>query len=119
MVETHGHFVKRLTTLGRKHQQMTYGYTTKVGKDGLIVVRPKRKARNASGLKFVILALGMFFCLKVLMLASEGPITYAERLSDLQNGTIAEQVGAFVMGIDPLTQAAADYVTPTVRSFFN
>jgi hypothetical protein len=111
MVETHDHFVKRLTLLGRKHQQMTHGYTTKIGPDGLIVVRPKRRARNASGLKFVFLAVAMFFAMKVAMLASAGPVLYAEKLLPLQEGTAIEQFGAYVMGIDPITQLAADQVT--------
>jgi len=112
MVETHDHFVKRLTSLGRKHQQMTHGYTTKVGKDGLIVVRPKRTARNASGLKVVGLALALFLTLKLLMVIVVGPASYQERLGGLENGTGIEKAGAYVMAIDPVTQAVADFLAP-------
>jgi hypothetical protein len=115
MVETYDHFVKRLGVLGRKHQQMTHGYTTKVGRDGLIVVRPKRRARNASGLRLVMIAVGMFFVLKIVMLASVGPVSYSERLAGLKDGTIVDQAGAFVMGVDPITQAGTDLVGPFLR----
>jgi hypothetical protein len=115
MVETHDHFVKRLGSLGRKHAQMTNGYTTKVGRDGLIVVRPKRRARNASGIKFVLLALALFFALKIVLLVSTGSISYEARLLPLQEGTMFEKAGAFVMGIDPITQAGADFAGPILR----
>lgn len=112
MVETHDHFVNRLTLLGRKHQQLTHGYTTKVGKDGLIVVRPKRTARNASGLKVVVLAVALFFTLKLLMVIMVGPASYQDRLSGLENGTVFERTGAYLMGIDPVTQKVSDLIAP-------
>lgn len=112
MVETHDHFVKRLTHLGQKHQKMTHGYTTKVGKDGLIVVRPKRTARNASGIKVVALALAMFFTLKLVMVIVAGPASYTERLQSLETGTAFERVGAAVLHIDPVTQAIVDKIGP-------
>ena len=112
MVETHDHFIRRLAFLGRKHKKMTHGYTTRVGPDGLIVVTPKRRARNSAGANFLLLALGMFFGLKILMLLSVGPQGYEERLVKLQDGTFVEQAGAFVLGIDPVTEAIAGYVGP-------
>lgn len=119
MVETRDHFVRRLTVLGRKHEQMTHGYTTRVGPDGLIVVRPKRRARNASGLKLVILAVAMFFVMKITMVVSAGPASYESKLAPLQAGTVIEQMGAYVMSIDPLTKLASEQVSLLMLSLSN
>lgn len=116
MVETQDDFAKRLHMLGRKHTKMTNGYTTKVGKDGLIVVKPKRRAaRGAGGVKILILVALGFFAFKAFTLAAVGPVTYNERLSKLENGTVIEQVGAKALAIDPLTAAVAGKVGPAVR----
>ena len=116
MVETHAHFTKRLGKLGRKHEEMTHGYTTKVGKDGLITVVPKaRRARGVSGLKLLLLAAICFFGIKAFMLAVSGPDGYQDRLAKMQEGTVIEQAGAFVMGMDPLTERLAAFIGPVMR----
>lgn len=45
------------------------------------------------------------------MLMSLGEVTYADRLAYLQNGTLIEQGGAWVMQADPLTQAMVRFVS--------
>lgn len=114
MVETHDHFHNRLNLLGRKHAQMTHGYTTKVGSDGLIRVSPKVKRRGFP-LKGLILVVWGFFAFKAFVLASIGPITYSERLEKLENGTVVEMVGAKLLGIDPVTAMLAKIAAPYVR----
>ncbi|NNK17398.1 MAG: hypothetical protein HKP51_10900 [Sulfitobacter sp.] len=117
MVETHDHFVERLNTLGRKHAKMTRGYTTKIDKDGLLVVVPKR-SRGLPGtgvLKLVMLLLIGFLTFKSFALAAFGPVTYNERLSKLQNGTAIEKIGAKALAIDPVTEAVATTVGPVLR----
>ena len=113
-VETHDHFVNRLSNLGRKHQQMTRGYATKVGKDGLITVTPRRARRGFPFKGLVMLIIG-FFAFKAFMLAAVGPVTYNERLAKLENGTVIEQAGAKVLGIDPVTNGLAAMVGPVLR----
>lgn len=105
-VETHENFVKRLDLLGRKHDKMTRGYTTKVGRDGLIRVTPKRAKRGFPIKGAILLVIG-FFVLKAFMVASVGPVSYEERLSTLQNGSVFEQYGAMALSIDPITQGLA------------
>jgi hypothetical protein len=114
MVETHDHFNKRLGLLGRKHEEMTHGYTTKIGKNGLILVKPKTKRRGFPIKGLILVALG-FFAFKAFMLASVGPLTYTERLSKLENGSVVEAVGAKLLGIDPLTAVIADYAGSFLR----
>ena len=114
MVETHAHFSKRLKMLGRKHAKMTHGYTTKVGRDGLITAKPKRR-KGRLPIKGMLLMVAGFLAFKAFMLAAVGPVTYNERLSKLESGTMIEQAGAKVLGIDPVTAALADFAGPIIR----
>jgi hypothetical protein len=113
MVETHDHFVRRLRNLGRKHDQMTGGYVTRVGRDGLITVQPRR-ARRGFPVKPLLLLVAGFFCFKAFMLAAIGPVTYNERLAKLEGGSMVEQVGAAALRIDPVTQTMAGIAGPVV-----
>lgn len=117
MVETRDHFTKRLDMLGRKKKRMTQGYITKVDKNGLLVVesKPQRRFGGAGLLKIVMMALLGFFGFKVFTLSAVGPVTYNERLSELQNGTVVEQLGAKALAIDPVTEAVANSVGPVLR----
>ena len=116
MVETRDHFVSRLNMLGRKHEKMTHGYSTKVGKDGLIVVKAKRRRMGGGpAIKFLLLLTIGFFAFKVFALSAVGPVTYNERLSKLENGTLIEQVGAKALAIDPVTQSITGSVGTVMR----
>ncbi|SFE56798.1 hypothetical protein SAMN04488523_108137 [Sulfitobacter brevis] len=114
MVETHDHFIKRLKSLGRKHAQLTHGYVTRVGKDGLIVVKPKRARRGFPFQMLFMLVIG-FFGFKAFMLSAIGPVTYNERLAKLENGSVLEQAGAKALGIDPITASVAKISGPMLR----
>lgn len=115
MVETHDHFTKRLNKLGRKHAKMTHGYTTRISKDGLIIVTPKRAKRGTAGLQLIIFAVMGLFIFKAFALASIGPDAYADRVATLEAGTVVEQAGAYVMSADPVTTAIAQFVGPILR----
>ena len=114
MVETKTQFNKRLKTLGRKHAKMSGGYTTKIDRNGLIVAKPRR-SRGRLPLKGLVFLAGGFLVFKAFMLAAVGPLTYNERLAKLEGGTMIEQAGAKVLGIDPVTSALADFTGPIIR----
>jgi len=116
MVETHDNFVNRLEMLGEKHAKMTRGYGTKISTSGLIVIEPKEERRNwGFPIKVVLLALIGFMGFKTFMLAAVGPVTYSERLSKLENGTIVEKAGAYALAIDPLTAKLADVAAYKIK----
>ena len=118
MVETHDDFVERLNELGRKHEKMSRGkIVTKVTRDGLIVVEPKRqRLLPAAGLvKLLLLVLVGFVAFKSFTLAAYGPVTYNERLAELENGTVIEKMGAKALAIDPVSEALARTVGPVLR----
>ena len=114
MVETHAHFIKRLKFLRRRHSKLAQGYVTRVGKDGLIVVRPRRKSRGFPVQLLLMLAVG-FIGFKAFMLAAIGPVTYNERLAKLESGSVLEKAGAKALGIDPITQSVAKLSGPVLR----
>ncbi|MBD3663874.1 hypothetical protein ACFQD0_09040 [Sulfitobacter aestuariivivens] len=114
MVETHDHFIKRLNVLGHKHAKMKNGYVTKVGRDGLMSVKPKRM-RLRFPVKGILMLLFSFFFFKAFILVAVGPITYNERLAKLENGTPIEQAGAKALQIDPVTEKLADIAGPVLR----
>ena len=90
------------------------GYVTRVGRDGLLTVTPRR-ARPSFPLKGLLLLVLGFFLFKAFTLAAVGPVTYNERLSSLTQGSVVEQVGAALLAIDPVTQALADMSGPILR----
>ncbi|WP_246035955.1 hypothetical protein [Aliishimia ponticola] len=93
---------------------MARGYTASLRGDGLIVVHPRRVHFHMPVRGFVLL-MSVFMLFKGFMLATLGPATYSERLTVLSGGTVYEQAGAFVMGIDPVSQVVADTLRPYVR----
>ena len=116
-IETHNDFANRLTKLGRKHKLMTDGYTTELRKDGLIIVKPKRKTRHRgmSGSKLLLIGVFGFFCFKTLIYVDQGPRVYQERLAKMESGTVVEQLGATLFQVDPVTQGLADFFGPLFR----
>lgn len=114
MVETHDHFDARIKALGEKHRRMTHGYGTRVGRDGLITVIPKRHRRGVPW-KLILMFVVGFMGFKALMVASVGPITYNERLAKLEHGTLVEQAGAKVLTIDPVTARLVHIAGPVLR----
>ena len=64
MRNSHADFDDRLSTLDRKQAAMTYGYSTVLRPDGLMVVKPKRRLGRTFPLKG-LLTLGVgFFCVQ-------------------------------------------------------
>lgn len=74
-----------------------------VNHDGLILARARRRSLRlpVKGLMMITIALIGF---KLLLVQSLGTAGYNDRLQGLVSGTPAEQVGAYVMQIDPVTQ---------------
>ncbi|WP_371226174.1 hypothetical protein [Roseovarius sp. 2305UL8-3] len=108
-------FDKRLLRISRKRAKLLNGYTSQVGKDGLIVFRPSRRASRGFPLKgLLILAIG-FFCFKGLLLAHLGEQVFTARVDLLATGSVVEQAGAFMMQADPISQGIAQQVRPFVK----
>tara|TARA_R110002020_G_scaffold377273_1_gene588334 strand:+ start:320 stop:664 length:345 start_codon:yes stop_codon:yes gene_type:complete len=114
MVETHDQFTHRLTRIGVRHAQMTRDHTTRVRIDGSVITIPTRRASAFPFKMFFGLVLGCL-AFKALLLVTLGTVTYNQRLATLEDGTLAERIGAVVLQIDPLTEAMADFAVEVLR----
>ena len=92
---------------------MARGYDAKVGRDGLIVFRPRRQRRSIAWRPLVLL-IAAFFGFKVFILMQIGDLAYQQRVDTLTAGGLAEQIGAYFMQIDPVTRAVAVQITPLI-----
>ncbi len=99
-------FSQRVHRLNKKHHKMSRGYRATMRKDGLVVMKPQR-VRSAVPAKVLVFCLLGFFGFKAFLLSSLGPTGYQFRIDSLNQGTSVEQAGAWVMQIDPLSEALA------------
>ncbi len=104
-------FNARLKKVRRSHDRLARGYKAKVGRDGLIVFQPKRR-RAGLPVRGILLTVVAFFAFKALVLLHLGDVAYSERADALAAGTVAEQVGAWVMQIDPVTHTIVTQIAP-------
>lgn len=110
-INSQDEFNDRLKKLRRSHSRLARGYNAQVGRDGLIVFRPRRR-RSGLPLRGILLTVAAFFGFKVLVLMHLGEVTYTERAAELMNGSAAEQIGGWLMHIDPVTAAIQAQIVP-------
>lgn len=97
-------FDQRVHRLTKKHQKMSRGYRATMRRDGLVVMKPQR-VRSAVSLKVLLLCLCGFFAFKAFLLSNLGPSGYQYRIDALNGGTSVEKAGAWIMQVDPISQA--------------
>ncbi len=85
---------------------MARGYDAKAGRDGLIVFRPKRRKARLPLRGLAILAITPL-CFKGLVLMKIGDLAYQARVDALTSGSMAEQIGGYLLQIDPVTRFLA------------
>lgn len=107
-------FDRRLKKIVRRHDQMRNGVSHVMTRDGLIIARPRRRAPRFP-LKGVLMLLAAGILFKALMYYNLGGVTYGERVGQLENGTVVEQAGAWVMQADPATL----WVAQQMRTFLH
>lgn len=106
----HAEFGQRLNQIVNKHRKLSRGYVAKMNSDGLIVARPVRKNSHNTA-RALIVCLAVLFSFKVFLHQQIGAEAYGARVEILQNGTIAERIGAFAMVADPITVWLAGHVS--------
>jgi hypothetical protein len=113
---TYKAFNSRLKSVSKRKARLERGYQSKVSKDGLIVFKPKRLPRGTSisarGVFYLIFG---FFLFKGMIMAHIGGTIYGQRVATLQEGTVVEQVGGFIMHPDAVTQAIATQLRPFLK----
>lgn len=104
-------FDTRIKRVRRNHMRMARGYDAKVGRDGLIVFRPRRR-KASFRFRSLFLLVAAFLAFKVVVLMQIGVDAYQLRIDRLEAGTAVEQVGAYAMQIDPVTRAVVTGLAP-------
>ncbi|GKY87263.1 hypothetical protein [Sinisalibacter aestuarii] len=104
-------FQRRLREIDQRHKRLSVGYVRLVERDGLLVpvdAKPMRRRFNPRG---VAIILAMFLVFKGFLLFYLGPGTYASRVGALEEGTVFERMGAWIMQADPVTHWIATQIT--------
>lgn len=97
-------FSKRLRDIDARHRKLRSGYVRLEERNGLLIpVERVRVGRNGLPVRGLVLALGTFLVFKAFLLAYLGPITYLDRVGQLESGNIVEQMGAWAMRVDVIT----------------
>ena len=110
MAEVHARFDKRVEKIVRTHERMASGVTHKMGKDGLIVAKP-RIYNPKFPLKGLLLLIAAAFIFKGYIYASLGAEEYATRVAGLADGTLIEQAGGWIMYADAATVFIGNLMT--------
>lgn len=113
MSDVRNDFSNRLKLVERKHVRLARGYDCKVGRDGLIVFRAKRRKVSFPYRGLVLLLLA-FVGFKALVMAQIGDAAYLARIDALHQGPLFERVGAFVMQPDPVSTWISGTLLPLI-----
>ncbi len=108
-------FDTRLKGIAKRKTRLESGYKSKVTKDGLIVFRPHRRTSGRISARGIFYLIFGFFLFKGMIMAHIGGTIYAQRVAALQEGTVVERVGGFVMQPDFVTQAIATQLRPLLK----
>jgi hypothetical protein len=82
-----------------------------MGPDGLLTVRPRRNPLRMPW-RGILLSLAALLILKAALHAHLGGEAYAEKIAQLQVGSMLERAGAWMMAPDWLTQELAAQIAP-------
>ncbi|PWG17898.1 hypothetical protein [Salibaculum griseiflavum] len=108
-------FDKRVDRIVRTHDRIRRnGVVHRVGKDGLIVTRP-RVARPRFPLRGVLVVVLLGFAFKGLLWAQIGAAGYNDRVERLRQGTVIEKAGAWLLQEDAVTIWIGQQTRPYLR----
>lgn len=107
-------FGSRLRRIDSNHRKLANGYITTMNHDGLLIARPRPKDVRLTwrGVAYVVIIMMAF---KIFLHAQIGAEAYQERIVSLQNGSIAQQIGAYAMVADPVTVAIANAINASIK----
>jgi hypothetical protein len=99
-------FWRRLRRIDQNQRKLSHGYVTSMNHDGLLIARPRPKEVKLTwrGVAYVVVVMMAF---KIFLYAQMGPLAYQEKVFAMGNGSLAEQIGAYVMVADPVTASIA------------
>ncbi|MEC7963664.1 MAG: hypothetical protein VX083_01170 [Pseudomonadota bacterium] len=114
MSDAFNEFDDRLRRIDKSRARLKNGYVTVVDRDGLIVVRPKRRRASFPWRGLVFLICG-FLGFKALLMASMGFGNYQDRVAKLHEGGLVEVAGGYLMQPDPVSEYLAIQMRPYLK----
>jgi hypothetical protein len=106
-------FNKRLKDIESRHRRLSSGFVRLEERGGILVpVGRMRRSRRGVPVRGLVLALGAFLLFKGFLFAHLGAITYLDRVHELEQGSVVEQMGAWAMRADVVTMWIADQFSP-------
>ncbi|KAA9010296.1 hypothetical protein [Histidinibacterium aquaticum] len=103
-------FEQRVKRIEKRHRQINeYGADPRLTRDGLIVVKARRRMRRFPWRALLLVPL-LAFALKAGLYLHLGPEDWAERLAALDPEDPVDRAGAFVLQPDPATLWIAEQV---------
>lgn len=114
MSEAFNEFDERLRNISRKRARTKNGYVTVVGRDGLILLKPRQRRASFPWKGVMLLGVG-FIGFKALLMAHLGFGNYQDRVTELENGGLVEMAGAVIMHQDPLSVYLAKELRPFLK----
>lgn len=109
-------FGQRIRRVERKQERIrARGSRRHVGPDGLVVEYPRRFAPKFP-LRPLLLLLLAAFGFKLWMFMSLGVNEYTARVDRMAQGNMAQQVAAWLLQPDPVTERAASWVNGAVAA---
>jgi hypothetical protein len=100
-------FDERYRKVLDRHRELSRGYVTKLGKNGVIDHHPISHYRDSIQLKPLLLPIGLLFFLKACVVTILKEDVFTAQVALLREGTFIEQMGAFLMQMDPITWVIA------------
>ncbi len=100
-------FQQRLNDITRKHRRSSGRYVRLEERDGILMPVERVRVARRPPLRGIMLALLAFLGFKAFLFAYLGPVTYADRLAELEGGNVVEQMGAWAMRPDLVSRTIA------------
>ncbi len=97
-------FSQRLRRIERTHDRINRnGGKVTIGKDGLIIVKPKMPKLVRSPIRSLVLTAFLIFSAKVAIYQALGQEAYLAKLAELAQGNGFDRTAAFFMQLEPAT----------------
>ena len=107
MRDGYANFDRRLEQLEERKAALIDGHRVEVDNTGLMTMRPTgqhvRKVNRLLPLRAFMIMAATLLCFKAFLLYSIGFNTYTSKVVAMRQGDTTDQIGAYLMQIDPVT----------------
>ncbi|WP_424942284.1 hypothetical protein [Aliiroseovarius crassostreae] len=106
----YANFSKRTRAIEKQHRKLSRGYVQLVEREGILVPKSRRTLHRKFPVRGLAMLLALFLVFKGFLMVQLGTSIYDERVAKLSAGSQVEQIGAWVMRTDPISQWIAQQI---------